>query len=115
MDELLTPLREFFTVERMTPLAFSLLRIIAILIAAAILAKLASRFVRELRIRIVDMMERDRVGGSDLDFRLDLQRVRQVTVARAFQHSRTPPYCLWRDLKCRILQSSLWDSPNRGR
>jgi small conductance mechanosensitive channel len=69
MEEMLNQLREFFTVERITPLVLSLLRVIAILIAAVIAAKLASRFVRALRTRIVEMMKRHR--GDEPTFELE--------------------------------------------
>jgi small conductance mechanosensitive channel len=67
MDELLISIREFFTVERLTPLAFALLRFIAILIAAAIITKIIGRFVSELRTRIVEMMKRKRGAETTLE------------------------------------------------
>jgi small conductance mechanosensitive channel len=69
MEEMLNQLREFFTVERIAPFVLSLLRVIAILIAAVIAAKLVSRFVRVLRTRIVDMMKRHR--GDEPTFELE--------------------------------------------
>ena len=69
MDEILTPILEFFTVERLTPLAFAVLRLIAILIAAAIVTKFVSRFVVGLRTRAVEMMKRKR--GNESTFELE--------------------------------------------
>ncbi len=60
MDPILNQFRDFFTVERLTPFVLSLARVIAILIAALVASKLASRFVRVLRNRIVEMMKRHR-------------------------------------------------------
>jgi small conductance mechanosensitive channel len=62
MGEILSELRDFLTVEHITPFVFSLARVVAILIAALIAAKVARRFVRALRTRIVDMMKRHRGG-----------------------------------------------------
>jgi small conductance mechanosensitive channel len=67
MDELLVPIREFLTIERLTPLAFAVLRVIAILIAAVIVTKIISRFVTELRSRIVDKMKEHRGGEPTLE------------------------------------------------
>ena len=67
MDELLISTREFFTVERLTPLAFAFLRVIAILIAAVIITKIIGRFVSELRTRIVEMMKRKRGAETTLE------------------------------------------------
>jgi small conductance mechanosensitive channel len=67
MDELLTPIREFFNVERLAPLAFAVLRLVMILIAAAIVTKLISRFVSGLRSRIVEMMKRRRGEGTTIE------------------------------------------------
>jgi small conductance mechanosensitive channel len=69
MEQILSELREFFTVERLTPFVLSLIRVIAILIAATIAAKISSRFVRVLRTRIVDMMKRHR--GDEPTFSLE--------------------------------------------
>lgn len=60
MEELFNQLREFLTVERITPFVLSLLRVILILMAALLVSKLASRFVRALRVRIVEVMKRRR-------------------------------------------------------
>jgi len=67
MEELLNPLREFLTIERITPFVLSLLRVIAILMAALIASKLASRFVRVLRTRIVEVMKRRRTEETNLE------------------------------------------------
>jgi small conductance mechanosensitive channel len=69
MDEILISVREFFTVERLTPLAFAVLRLFAILMAAAITTKILSRFVGGLRIRIVEVMKRKR--GNEPTFELE--------------------------------------------
>jgi len=69
MEEILNQLREFFTVERITPFVVSLIRVIAILIAAVIAATVASRFVGVLRTRIVEMMKRHR--GDEPTFSLE--------------------------------------------
>jgi small conductance mechanosensitive channel len=60
MEGILNQLREFLTVERLTPFVLSLLRVILILMAALLVSKLASRFVRALRMRIVEVMKRRR-------------------------------------------------------
>lgn len=60
MEGILNQLREFLTVERLTPFVLSLLRVILILMSALVISKLASRFVRALRMRIVEVMKRRR-------------------------------------------------------
>jgi small conductance mechanosensitive channel len=69
MEDLLKQLREFLTVEHITPFVFSLLRVIAILFAAVIASKLASRFVRLLRTRIVEVTRWRR--GEETTFELE--------------------------------------------
>lgn len=67
MDEILLSIREFFTVERLTPLTFAFLRVIAILVAALVISKIVSRFVGELRGRIVHMMKKHRGDEPTLE------------------------------------------------
>lgn len=67
MNQLLQSIGEFFTVERLAPVAIALLRMVAIMVAAAIVGKLISRFVSELRGRIVKMMRRQHGDESTLE------------------------------------------------
>jgi moderate conductance mechanosensitive channel len=69
MEAILNELRAFFTVEHLTPFVFSLIRVIAILLAALIAAKVASRSVRVLRTHIVETMKRHR--GNAPTFELE--------------------------------------------
>jgi small conductance mechanosensitive channel len=69
MEDVLKQLREFLTIDRITPLVFSLLRVIAILFAAVIASKIASRFVRILRTRIVEVTRWRR--GEETTFELE--------------------------------------------
>jgi moderate conductance mechanosensitive channel len=69
MEQILLQLRDFFTVERLTPFVLSLIRVIAILFAALVAAKIASRSVRVLRTHIVEMMKRHR--GNAPTFELE--------------------------------------------
>jgi small conductance mechanosensitive channel len=66
----LAELREFLTIERITPFVLSLARVLLILLGALIAAKVASRFVIALRSRIVGLMMARR-RGDETTFELE--------------------------------------------
>lgn len=63
MEPIVSSLAEWLTIERVTPFVFSLLRILAIVFAALIASKVASRLIRGLRGRIVEQMK-SRTDGA---------------------------------------------------
>ncbi len=62
----LSGITEFFTAERLYPVATGVLRIFAILLVALIATKIVSRFIRALRSQIVETMKR-RAEGTTLE------------------------------------------------
>jgi small conductance mechanosensitive channel len=66
METYLNALREFFTVERLTVVTFSFVRVLVIVIVAMVVIKVSSRFVRLLRANIVEVMKRHRPGDSSI-------------------------------------------------
>jgi small-conductance mechanosensitive channel len=66
MEPYLNGLREFLTVERISVLTLSVIRILAILVATTLAVRFSGRFVRLLRSNIVEMMKRHRPGDSAL-------------------------------------------------
>lgn len=63
LDAFIQQLRDFFTVERIYPLATALLRFVLVLVAAYVATRIASRIIRGTRARIISAMQ-DRADGT---------------------------------------------------